>query len=89
MTSLVRQCPTETKQLIFIYQIWSFPGGSVVKNPLANAADTEDHGFDLWIEKIPWRRNWQPTPIFLPGKIPWTEEPGGLQSIRSQRVRHD
>ena len=39
-----------------------------VKNPLANAADTEDRGFDLWIEKIPWRRNWQPTPIFLPGE---------------------
>ena len=25
----------------------------------------------------------------LAWKIPWTEEPGGLQSIRSQRVRHD
>ena len=27
----------------------------------------------------PWRRAWQPTPVFLPG-IPWTEKPGGLQS---------
>ena len=25
-------------------------------------------GFDPWVRKIPWRRNWQPTPIFLPGK---------------------
>ena len=25
-------------------------------------------GFDPWIRKIPWRRKWQPTPIFLPGK---------------------
>jgi len=25
-------------------------------------------GFDLWVEKIPWRRKWQPTPVFLPGK---------------------
>ena len=24
---------------------------------------------------------WQPTPVFLPGRIPWTEEPGGLQSL--------
>ena len=24
------------------------------------------HGFDPWIGKIPWRRDWQPTPIFLP-----------------------
>ena len=29
------------------------------------------------------------TPVFLPGESPWTEEPGGLQSTRSQRVRHD
>ena len=26
------------------------------------------HGFDLWIGKIPWRREWQPTLVFLPGK---------------------
>ena len=29
----------------------------------------------------------QPTPVFLPGD-PWTEEPGWLQSLGSQRVRH-
>ena len=38
---------------------------------------------------IPWRRAWQPTPVFLPGESPWTEEPGGLQSMGSQRVGHD
>ena len=26
------------------------------------------HGFDLWLGKIPWRRTWQSTPVFLPGK---------------------
>ena len=26
-------------------------------------------GFDLWVGKIPWRRAWQPTPVFLPGKF--------------------
>ena len=25
-------------------------------------------GFDSWVRKILWRRKWQPTPIFLPGK---------------------
>ena len=25
-------------------------------------------GFDPWIGRIPWRRKWQPTPVFLPGK---------------------
>ena len=38
------------------------------------------HRFDPWVGKIPWRRKWQPTPVFLLGKIPWTEEPGGLRS---------
>ena len=35
------------------------------------------------------KRAWQPTPVFLPGESPWTEEPGGLQSKGSQRVGHD
>ena len=38
---------------------------------------------------MPWRRAWQPTPVFLPGEDLWTEEPGGLQSMGSQRVRRD
>ena len=25
--------------------------------------------FDLWVRNIPWRRKWQPTPVFLPGKF--------------------
>ena len=41
--------------------------------------------FNPWIRKIPWRRKWQPTPVFLP----WTEEPGELQSMGLQRVSPD
>ena len=26
------------------------------------------YGFDLWVGKIPWRRKWQPTPVFSPGE---------------------
>ena len=55
----------------------------------ASAGDIKRCGFDPWIRRIPWRRAWQPTPVFLPGEPPWTEEPGGLQSIGLQRVRHD
>ena len=25
--------------------------------------------FDPWVRKIPWRRKWQPTPVFLPKKL--------------------
>ena len=39
------------------------------------------HTFGPWVQKIPRGRKWQPTPILLPGKTPWTEEPGGLQSM--------
>ena len=38
---------------------------SVVKNPPANVGDGR---FDSWVRKIPWRRKWQLTPVFLPGK---------------------
>ena len=30
------------------------------------------------VGKIPWRREWHPTPVFLPRESPWTEEPFGL-----------
>ena len=46
-------------------------------------------GFNPWVGKIPWRRAWQPTPALLLGESPWTEEPSGLQSMGSQRIRHN
>ena len=45
-------------------------------------------GFDPCVGKISWRRTWQPTPVFLPGKIPGTESLLGC-SPRGCRVRHD
>ena len=54
----------------------------VVKNSPASVGEAGRRcGFDPWVGKIPWRRKWQPTPVFLPGKIPRTDEPRGLQSI--------
>ena len=41
------------------------PGGSVVKNLPVNGGDLR---FNPRIRKIPWRRKWQPTPVFLLGK---------------------
>ena len=41
---------------------------------------------DPWVGKIPWRKKCQSTLVFLLGKIPWTEEPGRLQSMGFQRV---
>ena len=62
-----------------------FPGGSVVKNLPANAGNTvrslgqKDH-----LEKEMATHS-----SILAWEIPWTEKPGGLQSVGSQRVRHD
>ena len=45
--------------------------------------------FNLWVGKIPWRRKWQPAPVFLPG------QPHGKKSLAAyspschKRVRHD
>ena len=62
-----------------------FPGGSDGKDPPEQG---RRRGFDPWVGKRPWRRNWQPLQYACLGN-PWTEEPGGLQSTGSQRVRHD
>ena len=39
-------------------------------------------GFSPWEGMFPWRRKWHSS--ILAWKIPWTEEPGGLQSLGSQ-----
>ena len=71
--------------LCYLLFLKGCPGGSVVKNPPTNAGDR----FNPWVGKTPWRRKWQPTPVFLSGESPWTEEPGRLQSMESQRVGHN
>ena len=43
-----------------------FPGGSVVKKICLPVWEMQ---IRPWIGKIPWRRKWQPTPVFLPGKF--------------------
>ena len=48
-----------------------------------------EYRFNPWVGNIPWRRAWQPTPVFLLGILAWTEEPGRLQSMGSLGVRHD
>ena len=51
------------KHLLKVY--WASQVAQVVNNPPANAEDMR-LGFDPWIGKIPWRRAWQPTQVFLP-----------------------
>ena len=61
--------------------LMGFPHSASRKESICQFRRWKRWGFDLWIRKIPWRKKWQPTPVFLAWKIPWTEEPGGLQSM--------
>ena len=36
---------------------------------IESACQCSRHECDPWVGKIPWRRKWQPTPVFLPGKF--------------------
>ena len=52
------------------------------------SATMQEYGFDPWVRKIPWRREWQPTLLFLPGKFhgqrslvgssPWSRQESGM-----------
>ena len=69
--------------------VMGFPGDNSDKEPASQCRRHKRWGFDPSVWKIPWRRACQPTPVFLPGESPWTEEPGGLRSIGLQRVGHN
>ena len=44
-------------------------GASLVAQTVTNQPAMQETGFDPWVGKIPWRREWQPTPVFLPGEF--------------------
>ena len=68
--------------------IRAFPSGSVVKNPPAMQEPQE-----IWVGSLghedPLEEGMATHSSILAWRIPWTEEPGGQQSLGSQRVRHD
>ena len=62
----------------------------MVKNPPANAGDeTEETQFPSLGGEDPLEEGMATHSSALAWRIPWTEEPGGLQSTGSQRVGHD
>ena len=73
------------EQFLMSAKAMGFPGGSESKESACSAGDL---GLIPGLGRFPWRA-WQPTPVFLPGESSWREEPGRLQSMKSQRVGHD
>ena len=67
----------------------AWPDSSVVKNLPAHAGATGDAGFNPWVRKLPWRRKWQHTPVFLPGESHGQRSLAGYSPQGGKRVRHD
>ena len=53
----------------FTEHLLHFPGGTSIKEPACQCRGHKRLGFDPWVGKIPWRRKWQPTPVFSPGEF--------------------
>ena len=76
-----------------------FLSGSVVKNPPVMQERCRRRGFDPWVRKTPWRRAWQPTPVFLPGKFhgqrslvgygPWSHKESDRAEAIEYAYTHD
>ena len=62
---------------------------SLVARMTKNLPAVQRSGFVPWVEKIPLEEGLATHSSILAWRIPWTEEPGGLQSMGSQRVRYD
>ena len=45
-----------------------FPDGASGKEPACQCRRYRRCGFDPWVGKMPWRREWQPSPVFFPGE---------------------
>ena len=56
----------------------------MVKNMSANAGRHKRHGFDPWVRKIPQRRAWQPTPVFLLGESHGQRSLAGYSPLRQK-----
>ena len=65
---------------------WTPPNPAQMVNDLPVMRETQVQSLG---REDPLEEVMAPTPVFLPGEFPWTEEPDGLQSIASQGVGHD
>ena len=75
---------------------WGFPGG---KESACHCRKHKRFGFDPWVRKIPSRRKWQPTSVFLPGEShrqrslarysPWGRKESDMAKATSHACKQD
>ena len=81
---------TEKNEILPHAATWTDLGLPRWRSDKESTCQCRRHGFNPQVEKIPWRRKWQPNAVFLPGKFHGQRSlVGKLQSMESQRVRHD
>ena len=78
-----------------IFSVLGFPGGASGKERRLQSRRLRRARFDPWVEKIPWRRKWQPTLVFLPwkshrqrslvGYSPWS----GKESDKTEQLNNN
>ena len=76
MCNMITHTETHTHTYIYIsnylihrnFDDWGFPGGTSDKEPTCQCRRHKRPGFHLCVGKIPWRRAWQLTAVFLPGE---------------------
>ena len=76
---------------ISLYQVlqMGFPGGSAGKESACNAGAKGEVGSIPGLGRFPWRKNWQPTPVFLPGESHGQRNLAGYSLWGRKRVRHN
>ena len=77
----IPKCNTCFNEMGLIICIWLYCGLPRRLCGKESACQCRRHGFHLWVGKIPWRRKWQPTLVFLPG------ESHGQRSLVGYRAR--
>ena len=78
-----------TEQPTFHSHFQVFPSSASGKEPACQCRKCERCRFNTWVRKIPPDEGMATHSSILAWRIPWTEEPGGLQSVRLQSVKHD
>ena len=61
----------------------------LVAQKVKNLPAMQETGFNPWVGKFLWRREWQSTPVFLPGESHGQRNLAGYSPWGSQRVGHD
>ena len=75
-----------------------FPGSTGGKEPTCQSRRNKRCGYSRWVGKIPWKKAWPPTPVFLPGEShgqrslagysPWGRKESDMTEVTSYACTH-